>query len=220
MKQNLILVTMSPIAKIFMKRFRVQDEQGNETVVTPDVLLDDPDRIWREERFIVPFTTVSGNIDFISGIPNLIEDQAKRDVLVGGRSGYDASETDWTGLVMLDVESNVLSGIFQVMNGGKAPNVEKQVKAAMTAARQTSHERCMRAARRVFDRMMNQRALIEEAGQGKFTPSVTEALCAIVMEKEASEQVARKTAHAQAFEARIAKISQAGDTKRAANGKI
>lgn len=217
MRQNLILVTMSPIAKIFMKRFRVMDAEGNESTVYPEQLLDEPERIFREEKFCVPFPTVRGNINFWCGVPLPIQDQTHRDILVGGRSGFDGQETDWTGLVMLDVEMDVLSGIFQVMAGGKMPAIEKQIKTAMKDARAESDKRCMDAARRIYRRMESQMQMIEEDGKGKFSPSVTERLVALVMEKEAIREVQRKTAHDEAFSATMARIKSAGATNAANN---
>jgi len=219
MRQNLILLTMSPLAKIFLKRFRVQNPDGSETIVRAEELLDDPSRIWKEEKFCVPFTTCAGNIPFWSGVPLPIQDQQQRDVLIGGRSGYDGQETDETGLVLLDVEMDVLSGIFQVMSGGKMPAIEKKIKEAMKQARQESDARCMAAARRVFQRMQMQRRSIEEDGNDSYTPSTTERLVALVMEKEATAEVQRQSARDESFAATMARIEKAG-VKNAAHDEI
>lgn len=220
MQQNLILTTTSPLAKIFMKRFRVERADGATDVIYPEDLLEDPDRIWRREKFCIPFPTVRGNIEFWSGQPAPITDPTQRAVLVGGRSGFDGQETDWTGLVMLDVDVNVLSGIFAVMGGGKAQNVEKSIKDAMKKAEAASEARCMAAARRVFQRMQAQRRAIQEDGKGHYTPSLTERLVAIVLEREATDDVQRQRRQDEQFNAILDRIDSTQGAKHAANGAI
>jgi hypothetical protein len=219
MQQNLILTTTSPLAKIFMRRFRVDVGEGKIETVYPEDLLADKERIWKREKFCVPFPTVQGNIEFWSGVPAPITDATQRAVLVGGRSGFDGGETDWTGLVMLDVDVNVLSGIFAVMGGGKAPNVEKAVKEAMKVAEVKSHERCMKAARNVFHRMQLQRKAIQEEGKGHYSPSPTEQLCAIVLEREATAEVTRQRRQDEEFQAILDRIDGSG-AGNAANAAI
>jgi hypothetical protein len=210
MQQNLILTTTSPLAKIFMRRYRVQKDDGSIETVYPEDLIADKERIWAKERFCVPFPTVAGNIEFWSGVPMPITNENQRNVLVGGRSGFDGAETDWTGIVMLDVDVNVLSGIFNVIGGGKAPNIEKAVKEAMKRAEDKSTARCLKAARTVFSRMQAQRRLIQEEGKGTYTLSPTEQLCAIVLEREASADIARQRRQDQEMADILARIENAG----------
>lgn len=212
MKQNLILVTNSPLAKIFLKRYRVMTPTGAIETVRPEDLIDEPERIWKEEAFCVPFPTVRGNIEFWSGTPAIIEDQTRRDVLIGGRNGYDSTESDWTGLVLLDIETDVLTGIFQIASGGKAPSVEKQVKAALKESKEKSNYRCLQAARRVFARMQMQRKSLQEDGKGRssYILSPTEQLCAIVLEREATAEIERKRRQEKSIDAILDRIENLG----------
>jgi hypothetical protein len=207
MMQDLVLVTSSPLAKIFQKRFKVRDAEGNEKVVQLEELLEDKERIWKQETFSVPFRTVAGDIIFWSGSPNIIRDPDKIALLSGGRGGISGHETDATGIVKLPIEQDVLSGVFALMGGGSNADIKKEVNKALEKAKQLSHERCLQAARRVYAKMMHQRQTMAEADtKARFTPSTTEILCAYVLEKEAVSDVVRKKRSVEDFEATLQRI--------------
>jgi hypothetical protein len=207
MIQDLVLVTSSPLAKIFQKRFKVRDADGVETVVQLEELLDDKERIWKQETFSVPFRTVAGDIIFWSGVPNIIRDQDKIALLSGGRGGISGHETDATGIVKLPIDQDVLSGVFALMGGGNNTDIKREVARALEKAKELSHQRCLQAARRVYGKMMNQRQLMAEAdSKARFTPSTTEILCAYVLEKEAVSDVMRKKRSVDDFEATLSRI--------------
>lgn len=211
MQQNLVLVTCSPLAKIFQRRFRVREKAKGgdivESVVTVQDLLRDRERVYKEEVFSVPFKSVTGDIIFWSGIPSIIQDQDKINAMSGAFGGVRAQETDALGIVKLPVDENILSGMFALFGGGGSPDIQKAVKEALAKAKVLSHERCLAAARRVYDRMITQRAQIEEAGgKQKFTPSPTEMLCTFVLEKEASQEVAQRQKTTEDFESMIERI--------------
>lgn len=207
MQQDLVLVTASPLAKIFQKRFKVRDKDGNEKVTYLEELLDDKERIYKDETFSVPFRTVAGDITFWSGVPNIIREREKIELLSGGRGGIGGQETDATGIVKLPIDQNVLSGMFALMGGGTNADIKKEMAKALAKAKELSHERCLSAARRVYNKMMNQRQLMaEQDSRAKFTPSTTEILCAFVLEKEASANVQRAKRTEEEFEATLARI--------------
>lgn len=211
MQQNLVLVTCSPLAKIFQRRFRVREKAKSgdvvESVITVQDLLKNKERIYKDEVFSVPFKSVTGDIIFWSGIPSIIQDQDKINTISGAFGGVRAQETDALGIVKLPVDENILSGMFALFGGGGSPDIQKAVKEALAKAKFLSHERCLNAARRVYERMVTQRQQIDEAGgKQKFVPSPTEMLCTYVLEKEASQEVAQREQTAKDFESMIERI--------------
>lgn len=215
MIQNLILVTTSPLAKIFQKRFQVKrkDKDGNPYIeyVTVNDLVADKERVFKEEVFSVPFRTVTGDIIFWSGVPQPIRDQEKLRALVGGSGGFEGQETDALGIVNLPIDQDVLSGMFAFVSGDTTGDIKKQIQEGLKQARIISHNRCMDAARRVYSKMMDQRRLImEDGGKAVFRPSPTEILCTFVLENEESGKIASKRRTEIDFEESIKRIEKAG----------
>lgn len=221
MKQNLVLVTTSPLAKIFQPRFRVRDKNGVETVVKREQLLSDPSRVFKAEPFSVQFVTTLGPIEFWSGIPKPIQDESQKRVILGNADIFESAETDDTGIVALDLEMDALSTIFSVAAGGTSDKGIKEMMAkAMAKATEASNARCMEQCRRVYRNMRSQMQMIEESGQGRYIPSTAERLVAYVLEKEMSQEVANQRKQEQDFLDTMARITQAGEKKHAGNLSI
>lgn len=212
MKQNLVLVTTSPLAKIFQPRFRVKAADGTETIVKRESLLNDPSRVFRDEVFSVQFVTTTGPIQFWSGIPKPIQDEAQKRVILGGADIFESAESDDTGIVSLELETDALSAIFSLAAGGTTDKgLKDMMKHAMTKAREASKERCMNQCRRMYRNMRAQMQLIEESGKGKYIPSPAERLVAYVLEKEMTQEIARQRQHEKEFDDTMARITSAGE---------
>jgi len=183
---TLILVAASPLAKMFQRRWSVR-ENGKSYTMEVDQLIEDPDRVFKEEEFsiLVPFS--SGAEQFWHGIPKPIQDPMRREVLAGGEDGLSFEETAWSGIVDLRMDVDALSMILGAAAGADTgvPFKKSDVVDAIQDARRRGNERCLRQARKTYRALKDQREKLRESGsKATYAPSVSEFLCAHVLANE------------------------------------
>lgn len=181
---SLILVAASPLAKMFQKRWTVR-ESGKAYTMEVEQLVDDPDRVFKDEEFsiLVPFSSGAEQLWF--GIPKPVQDPMRREVLAGGDDGISFAETDWTGIVDLRLGVDTLSMILGQFAGAQQSVSKNDIVSAIQDARNRSNVRCMRQARKVYRALKDQREKLKESGsKATYAPSVAEFLCAHVLANE------------------------------------
>lgn len=185
MIQSMILVAASPLAKMFQRRWTVR-ENGKSYTMEVDQLVEDPDRVWKEEEFSILLPFSSGAEQFWHGIPKPVQDPLRREVICGGSDGLSYEETAWAGVVELRVDVDVLSMILGSATGGSGGAFDRSaVVTAVEDARKRANERCLRQARKTYSALRDQREKLKEAGnKATYSPSVAEFLCAHVLANE------------------------------------
>lgn len=120
--------------------------------------------------------------------------------LTGGESGDRCEETDIYGVVALNLDMDISSALSDVallveQDGEKAKKVQKnyadlqkelveQTKKAVAQARQLADERVKRAMRITHQNLCQQFEILKTEGKGVYTPSIAEAVGAVVLASE------------------------------------
>jgi hypothetical protein len=184
MIQSMILVAASPLAKIFQRRWTVR-ENGKSYTMEIEQLVDDPDRVFKDEEFSILLPFSSGAEHFWHGIPKPVQDPLRREVICGGSDGLSYEETQWSGVVELRVDVDVLSMILGSAAGAGGGFDRTSVVTAIEDARRRANERCLKQARKTYSALKDQREKLKEAGnRASYSPSVSEFLCAHVLANE------------------------------------
>lgn len=184
-------------------------KDGIEVVQTQELLKpENKKRIFEEEPFIIYFPTSDGAVEFVSGEPRAVIDNDMRNALVGGQTRADAAETHWTGLVPIHLPTEIYGNVYGGATKTRSKEKENEAKEAWEKAKKESHERCLEAAKAVFNNMLSQKKMIEEGGSKQvYKPSVTERLCTIVLEDSLAAQSREQERLDADFEAKIANIT-------------
>ena len=182
----------SPIAKIFQPHLQ-------------ESLLEDPKLIFTDDPCSIYVERASGRVEFKMGRPRVFirrqsTDQCEQtdflvEWLTGGDDGNQCQETEQYGIVKLRYDDNVERGVTEaMMSGGGLPTDLKQaVETENEGAKRRSHERVMRAVRRVYENMKRQQEMNKEAGLGQIQPSRVELLCNYVLKHEIANEKARQS---------------------------
>ena len=196
-------ITHSPIAKIFQPHLQ-------------ESLLEDPSKIFVDEPCSIYVERASGRVEFKMGRPRVFirrqsTDQCEQtdflvEWLTGGDDGNQCQETDLYGIVKLRYDDNVERGVTEAMmgGGGLPPDLKQAVDTENEGAKRRSHERVMKAVRRVYENMKRQHQLNEENKFGKIQPSRVELLCNYVLKHEIANEKARQAKITQEIEETLA----------------
>ena len=204
----MILVSMSPLAKIFQPFFYVYEQKNGKLVekekITQEELMENPDRIWVDEPFSITVSRSSGDLQFISGQHKFIGDQLLRFWLSGGAPGDQMQETDQYGIVQMPIDPDVQGAMTYYMSNPNAKmdkSLTDSVKDAQELAKKLSTDRVMRSVTQVYTAMMKQYQLNDENKQGRYQPSPTEFLCAYAMKSERENDINKRKKIADQFSA-------------------
>lgn len=183
------VIAMCPIARIFMPQ-----HQGE--------LMKNPGKI-REGKglnFPVVIEKSSGAFSLPFGKPKIIHDENLYNFITGGTEGLHQRETDWSGIVPLNVSLDVVEATTALITNyvddpaGAAKEqrriqleMQEANKTALDKARALSEFRVMRAVRWAHECLIKQYALNKENGLGVYTPSPTEFLSTYVLSDESTK---------------------------------
>lgn len=185
----MIIFPMCNLSKIFCEEYQQE-------------LMKDPSKIYDSSKpfsFIV--STSRQDHRFRSDQPNYITDANLINWLIGGQDGMQSQETDWTGLIALNLDAvqngSILAAVAGVRRVGT--EVEEAIEKAKADARQLSKARVMRQIRSVNNAMLKQYEINKQDGKGLYTPSITEYLCAYVLAEEQQKNSEAKKQITQKF---------------------
>lgn len=194
----------SPLAKIFQPHL----QEG---------LLENPKLIFEDEPALIYVERASGRVTFTVGRPRVFirrqsTDQCEQtDVLVewltGGDDGNQCQETEQYGIVKLRYEEHVERSVTEAMmsGGSKLPDdLQSAVAKENEGAKRRSHDRVMRAVRRVYENMKRQQEMNKESNMGQIQPSRVELLCNYVLKHEIANEKARQAKITQEIEETLA----------------
>ncbi len=183
------VIAMCPIARIFMPQHQRE-------------LMANPGKI-RETKglsFNVVIDKTSGAFSLPFGKPKIVHDENLYNFITGGTEGLHQRETDWSGIVPLNVSLDIVEATTALITNyvddpdGMAKEqkrIQKEMEAAnktaLEKARALSEFRVMRAVRWAHECLMKQYALNKENGMGTYTPSPTEFLSTYVLSDESSK---------------------------------
>lgn len=178
----MIIFPMCHLSKIFCEEYQP------ELMRNPAMLFD----TCKPFSFLV--STSRRDHRFRSDQPSFITDANLIAWLCGGLDGMQCQETDWTGLIKLDLDAaqhgSMLAAIAGVRNVGE--DIQSAIDQAKNQARLLSKERVMRQIRAVNSAMLKQYEINKQDGKGLYTPSPTEYLCAYVLAEEQQKNTAAK----------------------------
>lgn len=194
----MFVISLSPLAKIFQRHLQ-------------EDLMKDPERIYKPENFRIIAEKPSGDVHLIFGKPMQIaqrpgreKDEAVVDVinwLTGGPNGDLCRETDYTGVVAMPLDVDIIGSLATIVGVGlenpeaiekeqkkQAKQVKTELTLAMEKAKAISETRVMRAIRATHDNLKKQYEINRQNGLGAYQPSTTEFLCCYAL---AAEQAKR-----------------------------
>lgn len=183
------VIAMCPIARIFMPQHQ------RELMAHPDKIRDA-----KGLTFNVVIEKSSGAFSLPFGKPKLVHDENLYNFITGGSEGLHQRETDWSGIVPLNVSLDLVEATTALITNyvddaeGAAKEqrrIQKEMqeanRTALDKARALSEFRVMRAVRWAHDCLTKQYALNKENGLGVYTPSPTEFLSTYVLSAEQSK---------------------------------
>jgi hypothetical protein len=179
------VIAMSPLAKVFMPQYQKE-------------LMANPSKVREtKQSFQIMVDKSSGAFAIPFGKPKIIHDENLYNFITGGKEGLHQRETDWSGIVPLEVSMDVVEATTALITNyvddpaGAAKEqirIQKEMKAAnesaLARAKELSEFRVMRAVRWAHECLVKQYALNKENGLGVYTPSPTEFLCTYVLSEE------------------------------------
>jgi hypothetical protein len=180
----MIIFPMCPLTKIFVPEYQ------QELMKNPSSLLEDVP----QKAFRFSLSTSRRDYIFRSDQPAYLTDANLCNWLLGGDDGMQCQETDWTGLIKLDIDAvqngSILAAIAGVREVGD--DIKTAIDIAKDNARQLSRARVMRQIRAVNTAMLKQYEKNREDNKGLYTPSATEFLCAFVLAEEQQRNTVEK----------------------------
>jgi hypothetical protein len=170
----MIIFPMCPLSRIFVQEYQQE-------------LMKNPTAIFEEGKaFRFLLSTSRRDHLFRSDQPSYITDANLCNWLLGGDDGMQCQETDWTGLIKLDIDAvqngSILAAIAGVREVGD--DIKVAIDIAKENAKVLSRARVMRQIRAVNTSMLKQYEINKQDGKGLYTPSSTEFLCAFVLAEE------------------------------------
>lgn len=185
---GLIVVPFCPLTRIFVKEYQ------NELMKSPKSVFDD-----------VPFkfnlSSSRRDYFFDSTKPQMLTDPLLLDWLLGGDDGNLSQETDWTGLVKIDMTATQNAQILAAISGMSDldKSTKNHINTAKEKAKELSKTRVMRQIRQQHDHMMKQYKIMKEKNEQPYQPSPTEFLCAFVLADEQKKTAEERQELASSF---------------------
>jgi hypothetical protein len=195
----MILIALCPLAKIFQKKFQVHGAEIENLSISD--LMENPERIFKEEEFTIRVVRSCGDVVFRYDQPKQIIDPDLRNWLCGGEDGEQSPETDNTGIVKLPFDQETDDQIRFYMAKGKLPPkaIAEAISEARAQAQALSSKRVMKAVERVHNALKRQYQLNEEQKLGAYQPSATEFLCAYLMKTSEQTEATRRKSVTESF---------------------
>lgn len=230
----MIIGCFSPLVKIFLPYFwiPVVDDKGRpvleadgktpkEQKVTCTDILKNPTRIVEMEtmRFHIPRSVGAFNMRL--NRPVDLKDNNLAVYLTGDDIGQQINfgahaETDCYGVAAIPLRPDVQGMLVASLASGgddaeqMLAEEKKQAKDAHAQAILISEHRCIRAAKKIFSSMKQQRQIDKEANRGHYVPSPAEYLAAYYLAEQESEEAERMKAVVDQFSGMMDKIEQKG----------
>ena len=175
-----------PMAKIFQPRFEVKNPDGTFEIVTTAMLMRDPERIRKEEKFSILIERSIGDVKFWYGEPRYLANSDLVAYATGGIDGDFKQETDFSGLVEVPLDGDTMGELMAQIAGGQAAegSLTSRIKGSQQIAREISEKRVMRQIRTTLQRLKKERERLQEEGKGNYTPSPVEFLCTYALASE------------------------------------
>jgi hypothetical protein len=169
----MIIIPMCPLSKIFNKEMQ-------------PLLMKDPTRVFKDEPFSVIVSTSRKDYRFEYMGPSYQTDALLLNYFLGGDDGMQNQETDWTGLVKLDLDTIQNGAILGAVAGVTKidSSMQDSIEACKEKAKILSNERVMRQIRSINSNMLKQYQLNKTEGKEAYMPSATEFLAAFVLADE------------------------------------
>jgi hypothetical protein len=177
----MIIIPMCKLTKIFVPELQ-------------NDLLKDPARVHSEEPFTFKIRTSKRDYVFEYNSPRYEHDEILFNWLTGGNDGLQNQETNWTGLVNLDLDSVQNGQILAAVAGISKinSNTQKDIEEAKIKAALLSEQRVMQQIRNVHKCMLLQFEANREQAKEIYSPSATEYLCAYVLADEQKKNTEEK----------------------------
>lgn len=183
----MLLIPLCPLSKIFIP-----------SQWAP--LTQNPELVYQEADFPIQVSTSRKDYLFRFKKPRIEQDAVLCYWLTGGEDCMQVQETDWTGIVPLDLEDDLNSAILSSLATGEKLDKDLQtaLNRAKAKAKELSYARVMRQIRAVHSNMLRQVEINKESGNSFYNPSPVELLCTFVLaqekqkEAEARRQISEK----------------------------
>ena len=190
----MIIIPMCQLTKIFIP------EQWNR-------LMKEPSLVHKKEEFAYSVSTSRRDYRFNFSAPKFETNPILLNWFLGGDDGFQTQETDWTGLVKLDMDNELNSTILGAVAGITSINSDAQIliEQAKEKAQALSLARVMRQIRAVNGNMMMQYERNKQDGKSLYTPSPVEFLCAYVLSEESAKSAEDKREITEKFQALLTK---------------
>lgn len=178
---GIIVVPFCALSRIFVPEYQ-QD------------LMRNPKKVFDDVPFKFTLNAPRRDYIFDSSKPQLMTDEVLLDWLLGGEDGNLSQETDWTGLVKIDLNAMQNAQILAAVSGmseiGK--DTKASIEDAKKIAKKLSKERVMKTIRQQNAHMLKQFHIMKENNQSPYQPSPTEFLCAFVLGDEQKKNATEK----------------------------
>jgi hypothetical protein len=203
----------SPLVKCFLPQYEVLEEGKEPRIVYQKDLKENPELVRKVERFRFAVPRPVGAQIFVYGEPREISDKNLIQWLVGGENNAE-QETQWTGLVGVQMSAELQGAMMAVVAAGGNPgDIKASMNEAIEKARVISERRVMSQIKFIYQNYQDQLQLNKELKQGDFQFSTTEFLCHYVLDDEIKKRD-------KANEKANALMSQFGDNVRKATATL
>jgi hypothetical protein len=209
----MLMASYTPLAKIFQPFFSVYERRNGKLVetelVTQDMLLRAPDRVFKKEIFSITIQRSIGTIRMISGQPMDIADPDVWQWLCPPQGQPENQETDPYGVVDVRLDPEVQSAIayFATTSTDTIPEeLARQMRAAHDDGMARSKAKVMKQIRYLHDCLRKQYQSSDEQKLGRHDPSPVEYLCTYVLNEELMQDSEEKARIRQQFHELFQKI--------------
>ena len=184
----MIIMSMCPLTKIFVPEMQKE-------------LLNNPSRVFAEEKFSFVVNTSRRDYRYDYSQPTFETNALLLNWLLGGDDGMQCQETDWTGMVKIDLDAMQNGAVLSAIAGmSKIDNsVQQSIEDAKVRAAILSQERVMKQIRSINGNMLKQYEINRQEGKSPYAPSATEYLCAFVLADEQKKNSADRQEIANKF---------------------
>ena len=185
----MIILPMSSLTKIFVP------EQW-------PILQKNPEKVFEDYDFGFSVNTSRRDYRFNFRRPKYETNQLLLNWFLGGDDGMQCQETDWTGLVKLDMDDELNSTILGSIAGITTLNEEAQqiIERAKKKAKDLADARVMKQIRAINMHMLKQYEVNKEDNKNVYIPSTVELMCAFVLSEEKAKESEERRALSEKFQ--------------------
>lgn len=195
----MLIGSFSPLVKIFQPSWHARLQEN------PDLIFDESETGW-QMRVYRP----CGDYPIKWRIPREESNPVLLDWLTGGEDGRLCIETDYTGIVRVNLGARDTGELFAQLELEEDPKVDlrAQLRASMDQAKAASHDRVMRAVEQVYQMLRKQWQSNKESNFGVYQPSITEYMCLHVKQKVMDRKTQIEREHAAKVEQMMAAVER------------